>query len=170
MNLNKIGILFTAIDPDVLISDFAKVKEDNGNYYGTKGSIRLENNQIHLYYKRTNDEIKFSANMFLNYGNNFAVSSQDKDGLSYATRVQDYKDGYPYYDDKGYPYYNSNAIGKYFVNPSLFVFDGSNSMTLHSQVIRLTQPMEVEEIIREQHLMMHIIRMEVMENFIRLML
>ena len=65
MNLNKIGILFTAIDPDVLISDFAKVKEDNGNYYGTKGSIRIENNKIHLYYKRTNDEIKFSANMFL---------------------------------------------------------------------------------------------------------
>lgn len=129
MNLNKIGILFTAIDPDVLISDFAKVKEDNGNYYGTKGSIRIENNKIHLYYKRTNDEIKFSANMFLNYGNNFAVSTQDRDGLSYATRVQDYKDGYPCYDDRGYPYYNSNAIGKYFVNPSLFVFDGSNSMT-----------------------------------------
>ena len=125
MNLNKIGILFTAIDPDVLISDFAKVKEGSGNYYGTKGSIRLENSQIHLYYKMTNDEIKFSANMFLNYGNNFAVSTQDRDGLSYATRVQDYKDGYPCYDDRGYPYYNSNAIGKYFVNPSLFVFDGS---------------------------------------------
>ena len=131
MNLNKIGILFTAVDPDVFVSDFAKVKVNDNYYYGSKGSIKLQNDKIQLYYKQTSKEIKFSANMFLSSGNNFAVTTQERDGLSNADkeRVQDYKDGFPCYNDKGYPYYNANACGTYFVNSSLYVFDGSNSMT-----------------------------------------
>lgn len=136
MNLNRIDLLFTAIDPDVFMSDFAAVKgtdKDNFSYRGSKGCIRIENNQINLYYKTTDKKINFGPAMFKNTGNNFAVAgwkdwNTGKLNISEG-REQDYIDGYPYYDDKGYPYYNANAIGKHFVNNSLFVFDGGNAMT-----------------------------------------
>ncbi len=135
MNLNRIDLLFTAIDQDVFMSDFAAVKgtnKDNYVYRGSKGSIRIENGQINLYYKTTDKKINFGPGMFKNTGNNFAVSGWvDYTGKLNISdgREQDYIDGYPYYSDAGYPYYNANAIGRHFVNNSVFVFDGGNAMT-----------------------------------------
>lgn len=129
-NIRKIGYLFTAIDPDVYISDFVKVKDKNNCYsYGDKGCIRIIDNSIRMFYKQTTDkEIKFQADMFINGGNNFAVQSNDAN--ENASRHEDYLAGYPVNAQDKYPYYNATANGKgTFVNPYLYVFNGNNSMT-----------------------------------------
>lgn len=129
-NIRNIGFLFTAIDPDVYITDFVRIKGAEGFYsYGDKGSIKIVDNSIKLYYKKdTGKEINFQADMFINGGNNFAVQENDKN--ENAARHDDYEAGYPVNSKDKYPYYNATASGKgTFVNPYLYVFNGNNSMT-----------------------------------------
>ncbi len=128
-NIRKIGYLFTAIDPEVFLDDFMKVEKDGSNEsdlggfysYGTKGSIKIVDKTIKLYYKKdTSREIKFAADMFINSSNNFAVNDVNS---------EDYKAGYPENNKDRYPYYNATSGRAPYVNAFLYVYNGDNSLT-----------------------------------------
>ncbi|MDO5382504.1 MAG: DUF5057 domain-containing protein [Eubacteriales bacterium] len=120
-NIARICILFEAIDPDTLISQFAYKQESSTKFTGSLGSITGSGNVIKVWTTKSgsSQEIEFMDDMFINGGNHFANSTSGLDN------------GYPDNGADYYPYYNASngAFKQTFVNKNMFVFNGNNNMT-----------------------------------------
>ncbi len=112
-NVQRVCSLFTSIDPETFIREWADKKNDDGSYSGTRGKVTFE----------MNDNKKYEL-INIVYTDNYGQEQRMQFGsLMFAydnTLDQDQKNKYPYYSwpDSGQ-----------FVSPNCYVFNSDTSTT-----------------------------------------